>query len=253
MNGEPLIELVEVARHFGAERTLEAIDLRVLEGEFVSIIGPSGCGKSTLLRLVAGLLQPTGGAIRIGGRPPGGARREMAFVFQEPSLLPWRRVAANVELPLSLRGDPPESRRQRTDEMLDLVGLSADARKYPWQLSGGMKMRVSLARALTLAPKILLLDEPFGALDELTRDRLNEDLLRVRAQAPFTALFVTHSIAEAIYLSTRVIVLAPLPGRIAAEVAVPLGYPRPPALREDPRYLELVAHAGHALREQLPR
>lgn len=233
---------------FGNRPALSGIDLTVERGEFVSFIGPSGCGKSTLLRLIAGLAEPSEGSIRIEGLSPAKARDRLFFVFQDACLLPWRRVAANVELPLQLRGAPAAERRERVREMLDLVDLAGDAGKYPWQLSGGMKMRVSLARALSVRPGILLLDEPFGALDEITRDRLNEDLLALREKAPFTGFFVTHSVAEALFLSTRVVVLSPAPGRISADLPVPFPYPRSPGLREDPAFLRLLGLAGRALR-----
>lgn len=248
MSGAPLLVLDAVGKRFGPAAALDGIGLRVDEGEFVSFIGPSGCGKSTLLRLIAGLAQPSSGRVLVEGRTPAETRRDMFFVFQDACLLPWRRVAENVELPLELRGAPGAERRSRAADMLELVDLTSAARKYPWQLSGGMKMRVSLARALSVAPRILLLDEPFGSLDEITRDRLNEDLLALREKAPFTGFFVTHSVAEAVFLSTRVVVLSPAPGRIATVLEIPLPYPRRPELREEPAFLELLARAGHALR-----
>jgi NitT/TauT family transport system ATP-binding protein len=252
MNG-PLVRLEQVGKRFGVGApVLKDVSLTVGAGEFVSFIGPSGCGKSTLLRLIAGLTPPTAGEIAVAGAPAGKARGEAFLVFQDANLLPWRRVAANVELPLMLRGDPRAGRRTRAREMLDLVGLGDAAEKYPWQLSGGMKMRVSIARALSVAPRILLLDEPFGALDEMTRDRLNEDLLAIRQRDPFTSFFVTHSVAEAVFLSTRVVVLAAGPGRIAAEIAVPFAYPRPPELREAPEFLRLLAETSRALRAVMP-
>ena len=179
---------------------------------------------------------------------PVNAREEMFFVFQDANLLPWRRVAANVELPLLLRGDTAYHREARVREMLQIVGLEAAAGKYPWQLSGGMKMRVSIARALSVAPAILLLDEPFGALDEMTRDQLNEDLLRIRQRDAFTAFFVTHSVTEAVFLSTRIVVLSANPGRIAGVIPVPFAYPRTAELRETPEFLKLLAETSHALR-----
>jgi len=174
------------------------------------------------------------------------------FVFQDPNLLPWRRVAANVDLPLMLRGDAAAGRKSRVAEMVKLVGLEGAEQKYPWQLSGGMRMRVSIARALSVAPRILLLDEPFGALDEMTRDRLNEDLLTIRQADPFTAFFVTHSVMEAVFLSSKIVVLSANPGRVAAVVDVPFGYPRPPELRESVEYLELLARTTKLLRAVLP-
>jgi len=249
MSEPSLVRLEQVGKRFGGgPAVLAGIDLRVARGDFVSFVGPSGCGKSTLLRLIAGLIAPSEGAITVGGAAPREARDKMFFVFQDASLLPWRRTAANVELPLLLRGLPPAERRRRVDRTLELVGLSDAREKYPWQLSGGMKMRASIARALGMAPEILLLDEPFGSLDEMTRDRLNEDLLAIRARDPFTACFVTHSVAEALFLSNRIVVLAPHPGRVARVVDVPFPYPRPAELREDPAFLRLLAEVSHELR-----
>jgi NitT/TauT family transport system ATP-binding protein len=249
MSTVPLVRLENVGKRFGSgAAVLDDINLQVAPGEFVSLIGPSGCGKSTLLRLIAGLTPLTAGGIVVDGMTPINAREEVFFVFQDANLLPWRRVAANVELPLMLRGDPAMKRHKRVAAMLSLVGLGAAAEKYPWQLSGGMKMRVSIARALSVAPRILLLDEPFGALDEMTRDRLNEDLLAIRAQDPFTAFFVTHSVAEAVFLSTRIVVLSANPGRVHRVITVPFPYPRAPELRESPEFLRLLAETSHELR-----
>jgi NitT/TauT family transport system ATP-binding protein len=231
---------------------LANIDFQADRGEFVSFIGPSGCGKSTILRLIAGLTPASSGDILVNGVPPEKARQEVFFVFQDANLLPWRRVSANVELPLMLRGDARDTRRTRAKEMLALVGLEGAGGKFPWQLSGGMKMRVSIARALSVAPRVLLLDEPFGALDEMTRDRLNEDLLTIRERDMFTAFFVTHSVAEAVFLSSKIIVLASNPGRIAATIPVPFAYPRRPELRESPEFLKLLAETSHSLRAVLP-
>jgi NitT/TauT family transport system ATP-binding protein len=253
MSASPLVRLERVGKRFGAgPAVLAGLDLEVAAGEFVSFIGPSGCGKSTLLRLIAGLGAPSEGTISVAGRSPERAREELFFVFQDPTLLPWRRVAANVELPLQLRGEPADRRRERVRRMLALVGLEAAAGLFPWQLSGGMRMRASLARALSVAPRLLLLDEPFGALDEITRDQLNTDLLAIRERDPFTACLVTHSVAEAVFLSSRVIVLAPNPGRVVATIAVPFAYPRAAALRERPEFLERLAACAHALRGVLP-
>jgi NitT/TauT family transport system ATP-binding protein len=250
----PIVRLESVGKRFGqGPPVLAEIDVRAERGEFVSFIGPSGCGKSTLLRLIAGLTAPTSGTVAVEGVRPESARGEVFFIFQDANLLPWRRVAANVELPLMLRGDPRPSRRLRVREMLELVGLDTAAEKFPWQLSGGMKMRVSIARALSVAPRILLLDEPFGALDEMTRDRLNEDLLAIRQRDPFTAFFVTHSVAEAVFLSSRVIVLSANPGRVAAMIDVPFAYPRTAVMRETPEFLEKLAETSRALRAVLPR
>jgi len=249
MTNPPLVSLNRIGKRFGdGPPVLSGLDLRVGRDEFVSFIGPSGCGKSTLLRMIAGLTAPSEGELVVDGMTPANARQLMFFVFQDANLLPWRRVEQNVELPLLLRGDSPERRQQRVDHMLELVGLSAEGRKFPWQLSGGMRMRVSIARALSVAPKILLLDEPFGALDEMTRDKLNEDLLAIRQTDPFTGFFVTHSVAEAVFLSTRIVVLSANPGRISTVIDVPFPYPRTAELRETQPFLESLAKTAHALR-----
>ena len=249
MSQPPLVKINRVQKRFGSgPLVLDGIDLEVRHGELVSFIGPSGCGKSTLLRLIAGLTEASAGELVIDGMTPENARELMFFVFQDANLLPWRRVAENVELPLLLRGDATVRRRERVARMLDVVGLTPAAQRYPWQLSGGMRMRVSIARALSVAPQILLLDEPFGALDEMTRDKLNEDLLAIRERDPFTAFFVTHSVTEAVFLSTRIVVLSANPGRIAQVIEVPFGYPRPAELRETPEFLQLLATTSRALR-----
>ncbi len=249
MTVPPIVQIKNAGKRFGAgPLVLDDVSLTVDRGEFISFIGPSGCGKSTLLRLIAGLTPCTTGEIIVDGMSPENAREEVFFVFQDANLLPWRRVAANVELPLMLRRDHPVKRQERVHAMLELVGLSAAADKFPWQLSGGMKMRVSIARALSVAPHILLLDEPFGALDEMTRDQLNEDLLGIRERDPFTAFFVTHSVAEAVFLSTRIVVLSANPGRVHRVITVPFPYPRPPELRETPEFLRLLADTSRELR-----
>lgn len=244
-----LIKLQAVAKRFGPDGppVLAPLDLAIRAGEFVSILGPSGCGKSTLLRLLSGLAEPTSGAISIGGHAPGGGD-DLAYVFQDPTLLPWLNVSANVETLLRLRHVPAPERSRRRDASLELVGLASRARAYPRQLSGGQRMRVSLARALALEPRVLLLDEPFGALDEMTRDRLGEELLSIHARQRWTALFVTHSVAEAVFLSTRVLILAAHPGRIAHDLAIDLPYPRNHDTRRDPAYLRLVAEVSARLR-----
>jgi len=249
---EAVVKFSAVQKRFGTHTVLDGIDLTFARGEFVSFIGPSGCGKSTLLRLIAGLTSASSGEVTVEGQDPGQVRGSLFFVFQDPNLLPWRRVAANVDLPLMLRGDAAAGRKSRVAEMVKLVGLEGAEQKYPWQLSGGMRMRVSIARALSVAPRILLLDEPFGALDEMTRDRLNEDLLTIRQADPFTAFFVTHSVMEAVFLSSKIVVLSANPGRVAAVVDVPFGYPRPPELRESVEYLELLARTTKLLRAVLP-
>ena len=226
---------------------LAPLDLDIRAGEFVSILGPSGCGKSTLLRLLSGLAEPSSGTLSVGGHAPGGSD-DLAYVFQDPTLLPWLNVSANVETLLRLRHTPAAELARRRDAALELVGLATRARAYPRQLSGGQKMRVSLARALALEPRVLLLDEPFGALDEMTRDRLGEELLAIHARQRWTALFVTHSVAEAVFLSTRVIILAAQPGRIAHDLAIDLPYPRNHDIRRDPAYLRLVAEVSARLR-----
>lgn len=243
------VTLSHLSKRYGkGPLILDDLNLSVGEGEFISLIGPSGCGKSTILKLLSGLITATDGELVIDGMQPVNAREEMFYVFQEANLLPWARVLGNVELPLRIRGDSKERRRTRAEEMVKLVGLSHAKQQFPWQLSGGMKMRVSIARALSVRPKILLLDEPFGALDEMTRDQLNEDLLQIRQSDPFTAFFVTHSVAEAVFLSTRIVVLSADPGRIAEVIEVPFGYPRTAELRESNEYLHLLAMATRALR-----
>ncbi|MEY4488792.1 MAG: hypothetical protein RIQ79_1300 [Verrucomicrobiota bacterium] len=244
----PFISLHSVTKRFGdGPPVLENLTLDVAAGEFVSLIGPSGCGKSTLLRLLSGLTPASSGTISIDTRAPG-LSDELAYVFQDATLLPWLNVAANVETLLRLRRVPSAERVRRRDSALELVRLTAKARAYPRQLSGGQKMRVSLARALALEPRLLLLDEPFGALDEMTRDHLGEELLAIRERQQWTALFVTHSVAEAVFLSSRILILAPHPGRIAHDFPVNLPYPRNHQTRRDPSYLQLVAEVSARLR-----
>jgi len=226
---------------------LAGLSLTAAPCDFVALLGPSGCGKTTILRLLAGLTQPTSGSLTIDGLLPATARDRLAFIFQEPTLLPWLNTRRNVELPLRLRGLPAAERATAAEELLRRVGLGSALTLYPRQLSGGMKMRVSLARALTRSPGLLLLDEPFSALDEITRNRLNEDLLRLREAVPFTAFFVTHSVAEAVFLANRVVVLAAQPGRIVEEIPVPFAYPRTAALGESADYHRLVARTSAAL------
>ena len=226
---------------------LAPFDLSVAPGEFVALLGPSGCGKSTLLRLLSGLVDPDSGSIIVDGHPPDRGDG-LAYVFQDATLLPWLRVDANVETLLRLRRVPAAERGRRRDAALSLVRLADKARAYPRQLSGGQKMRVSLARALATEPRVLLLDEPFGALDEMTRDRLGEELLAIRERQRWTALFVTHSVSEAVFLATRVLVLAPRPGRVAHDLRIGLPYPRNHDTRRDPAYLRLVAEVSARLR-----
>lgn len=249
MPAPPIVDFRDVAKRYGdGPLVLERISFGAQPRDFISLIGPSGCGKSTALRLLAGLSPISSGTLTIDGRPPTDAAAELAFVFQEPTLLPWLTVAHNVEVPQQLRGIAAAERAATRRRVLDLVGLSDKAAAYPRQLSGGQKMRVSIARALALAPKLLLLDEPFGALDEMTRERLNEELLAIREQAEWTAFFVTHSVAEAVFLSNRIIVMAANPGRIHAEVAVPFAYPRTADTRLGRDFHELVAHVSRLLR-----
>jgi NitT/TauT family transport system ATP-binding protein len=253
----PAISLHGVSMVFGAGqadgqvRALQSVDLDIGSGEFVSLIGPSGCGKSTLLRLIGDLLQPTDGVIQVNGKTPRQARlsREYGIVFQQPVLYDWRTVTQNVLLPLEVMNVPLEERRARAARWLQLVGLTEFADRYPWELSGGMQQRVSIARALSFKPAVLLMDEPFGALDEMTRERLNRELLNVWSGTNTTIVFVTHSIAEAVFLSDRVVVMSPRPGRIEAIIDVDLPRPREAATRDAPRFFELVAEVRHHLRE----
>jgi NitT/TauT family transport system ATP-binding protein len=247
----PEIQFRAVGKRFASASApvLEGIDLSVERGEFVSIIGPSGCGKSTLLKLVAGLSPCSSGEIQVNGMTPVNAREIISFVFQDATLLPWRTVQKNVSLALELEGRTREEIAATTDKLLQLVGLEHVAGHYPRQLSGGMKMRASIARALATKPQILLMDEPFAALDEMTRDRMNEELLRLRAEHHWTALFVTHSVAEAVFLSSRVIVLAPHPGRVAQDLTIDLPYPRTSDMRESKEFDELVNRTSKLLRE----
>jgi NitT/TauT family transport system ATP-binding protein len=245
----PQVTLSGVSKNYGSSPpVLQQIDLTIAKGEFVSLIGPSGCGKSTLLKLISGLTNATSGTILVDGMTPVHARETVSYIFQDATLLPWRTVTSNVGLGLELEHISREVRKQKVQSLLELVGLTHVARAYPRQLSGGMKMRVSVARALAIKPRLLLMDEPFGALDEMTRDRLNEELLRLRAEQKWTAVFVTHSVAEAVFLSTRIIVLAPSPGRIAQEIMINLPFPRTSATRESPPFESFVTAVSRALR-----
>jgi len=228
---------------------LQDIDLAIEPGEFVSLIGPSGCGKSTLLRVIGDLIPPTSGTVTVNGKPAPRARadHDYGIVFQDSVLFDWRTVAKNVALPLEMLGWERARRKRRVDDMLALVELEGFGDHHPWQLSGGMQMRVAIARALAFSPALLLMDEPFGALDEMTRERLNMELLRIWDASLSTVVFVTHSIAEAVFLSTRVVVMSARPGRIAAIVDVDLPSPRAAQTREEPRYFELVTRVREAL------
>ncbi|WP_194860643.1 ABC transporter ATP-binding protein [Dietzia sp. SYD-A1] len=223
-------------------RALEGVDLRVGAGEFVSVVGPSGCGKSTLLGLASGLAEHTDGYMQTG-------TDRVGYVFQDATLLPWRTVAQNVEMLAELDGIGKTERRRRAQEAIDLVGLSGFERSLPRELSGGMKMRVSLARSLTLEPELFLFDEPFGALDEITRQRLGDELLGLFAAKRFAGLFITHSVSEAVYLSTRVVVMSGRPGRIIHSVEVPFDVPRDPEVRYSADYINLVGEVSQALEE----
>jgi NitT/TauT family transport system ATP-binding protein len=232
-------------------RALDDINLQIGSGAFVSLIGPSGCGKSTLLRLLGDLLAPSAGTIRVNGRSPREARlaREYGIVFQQPVLYDWRTVVQNVQLPLEVMHVRADERRRRAAALLELVGLTEFAGRYPWELSGGMQQRVSIARALSFRPSVLLMDEPFGALDEMTRERLNRELLTIWSETSTTIVFVTHSVAEAVFLSDRVVVMSPRPGRVETVVDVDLPRPRETSTRETPRFFELIAEVRHHLRE----
>jgi NitT/TauT family transport system ATP-binding protein len=254
-NGQVAVRLADVEMVFpvkGGEPTaaLTGIDLEVAQQEFVSLIGPSGCGKSTLLRVVADLVTPTAGSVEVNGKPAHQARldRDYGMVFQAPVLFDWRTVEANVRLPLEVIGYPKDQRAALVREKLELVELGGFMGHYPHQLSGGMQQRVAIARALALQPSLLLMDEPFGALDEMTRERLNAELLDIWQQTETTVVFVTHSIPEAVFLSSRVVVLSPRPGRIAETIEVDLPYPRDEVTRELDRYYELVTEVREALR-----
>ena len=252
------VELVGVGKTFGsgadAVRALESIDLAIEPGGFVSMIGPSGSGKSTLLRLVADLTQPTEGRVLVEGRPPRQARlgRRYGMAFQEPVLMDWRNVEANVELPLEVAGVAAAQRRARVRDLLALVDLAAFAERFPWELSGGMQQRVAIARALASEPALLLMDEPFGALDEMTRERLNQELADLAARLGTTVLFVTHSIPEAVFLSDRVVVLSARPGRVIDIVPIDLPRPRTGETRSSARYFSLVTIVRDALRRADP-
>ena len=234
----------------GPVEALKGVDLTIARGDFVSFIGPSGCGKTTFLRCIAGLEHPTGGTLEVNGLTPDAARRARAYgyVFQAPALLPWRTIGANIRLPLEIMGVPKAERMARTERVLSLVGLDGFARKYPWQLSGGMQSRASIARALSFDADLLLMDEPFGALDEIVRDHLNEALLELWARTGKTVCFVTHSIPEAVFLSTRIVVMSPRPGRIADVIESPLGRERPLEIRETPEFLEVARRVREGLR-----
>ena len=249
------VEISSVSKVFNegsadAVHALSDIDLAIEPGEFISLIGPSGCGKSTLLRLIGDLLQPSAGTVTVAGKPAHQARldREYGMVFQAATLLEWRSVLKNVELPLEIMDVPRAERTEKAKRMLDLVQLGDFHDHYPWQLSGGMQQRVAIARALSFEPSILLMDEPFGALDEMTRERMQAEVLDIWAKTGTTVVFVTHSIPEAVFLSTRVVVMSPRPGRIADVIEVPLPQPRDTDTREADAYYEKMTEVREALR-----
>jgi NitT/TauT family transport system ATP-binding protein len=238
----------------GPVHALKGVDLDIGKGEFVSFIGPSGCGKTTFLRCIAALETPTGGELTVNGMTPENARQARAYgyVFQAAGLYPWRTIAGNIKLPLEIMGFSKAEQKKRVEQVLELVDLAGFGGKFPWQLSGGMQQRASIARALSFDADILLMDEPFGALDEIVRDHLNEELLKLWARTGKTIGFVTHSIPEAVYLSTKIVVMSPRPGRITDVIDSPLPKERPLDIRDTPEFLE-IAHrvreglrAGHA-------
>jgi NitT/TauT family transport system ATP-binding protein len=256
-----VVSLKSVTKDFArGVRALQEIDLEVRPREFISLIGPSGCGKSTLLRIIGDLVQPTAGEVVVNGKQAHQARldRDYGIVFQDAVLYDWRTVAKNIALPLEMLGWDRARRAARVGEMVQLVELAGFEDHYPWQLSGGMQQRVSIARALAFDPPLLLMDEPFGALDEMTRERMNMELLRIWEDSGSTIVFVTHSIAEAVFLSTRVVVLSPRPGRITGIVDIDLPQPRNMDTREQERFFELVTEVRELLRtgdrsgEELP-
>ena len=242
----PEIEINHVSMYYQTGSTevlaLKDVTVDIKKGEFISLLGPSGCGKTTLLRIMADLLQPTQGTVKISGSTAKEARlaQKYGIVFQSPVLYDWRKVRKNVTLPLEMMKVPKAEQEKRVDELLELVGLSKFKDKFPWQLSGGMQQRVAIARALAIEPEILLMDEPFSALDEFSRERLNEELLSIWTKIGNTVVFVTHSIPEAIFLSDRVFVLSPHPGRLSKIVEISLPRPRTAAMRESPEFYQLI-------------
>lgn len=254
MENRVLIKIESVSKHYGAPRdgvlALREVSLDIRAGEFVSLIGPSGCGKSTLLKMIGDLLAPSAGRITIDGHTPAEARRARAcgIVFQSPTLMEWRNIARNIALPLEIVGVPRREREQRAAELLDLIRLRDFAMRYPRELSVGMQQQVAIARALAYRPAILLMDEPFGALDEMTRERLGQELLDLWQRARVTVLFITHSVGEAVMLSDRIGVLTPRPGRLARVIEIDLPRPRTHDTRDLPRYTELVHEVRAALR-----
>jgi NitT/TauT family transport system ATP-binding protein len=240
---DSLLDFSNVAMQFpNGTIALSGVDLTVNRGEFVTVVGPSGCGKSTLLRIASGLEKASEGVAAV-------KTDRIGYVFQDATLLPWRTVADNVELLAELNGQPAKERKIKAQEAIELVGLAGFEKNLPKQLSGGMKMRTSLARSLTLEPELFLFDEPFGALDEITRERLNDELLRLFVEKQFAGLFITHSVSEAVYLSTKVIVMSGRPGHIVDTFDVPFPMPRSPEIRFEAEFGKLVGEVSHALRE----
>jgi NitT/TauT family transport system ATP-binding protein len=257
LTDQSVVQLQGVDKVFGggdqpATTALEGIDLAIRAGEFVSLIGPSGCGKSTLLRIIGDLIAPTRGTVVVNGKPADRARRDRDYgmVFQAPVLFEWRTVEDNVKLPLEIQGADSAKRTARAREMLELVELGDFLGHYPYQLSGGMQQRVAIARALAFEPAILLMDEPFGALDEMTRERMNSEVLRIWERTGTTVVFVTHSIPEAVFLSSHVVVMSARPGRITKVIDIDLPRPRNEDTRETRRYFELVTEVREALRRR---
>lgn len=254
MMAAPVISARDVSLTFptadGPVHALKGVSLDISPGDFVSFIGPSGCGKTTFLRCIAGLETPTGGTLTVNGMTPDQARRARAYgyVFQAPGLYPWRTIAGNIALPLEIMGFSRPDRAERVARVLDLVELGQFGGKYPWQLSGGMQQRASIARALAFDADILLMDEPFGALDEIVRDRLNEALLALWAKTGKTIGFVTHSIPEAVYLSTKIVVMSPRPGRITDVIDSPLPRERPLEIRDSAAFIEIAHRVREGLR-----
>jgi NitT/TauT family transport system ATP-binding protein len=254
-NAGTALELRGVTKSFGRGDgptiALQDVSMDMAEGEFVSIVGPSGCGKSTLLRIVADLIEPSGGTVRVNGKTARRARedRDYGIVFQTPVLYEWRTIARNIQLPLEVMGYGADERRERARQMLELVGLEGFDQHHPWQLSGGMQQRVSIARALAFSPSLLLMDEPFGALDEITRERMNMELQRIWMETATSVLFITHSIPEAVFLSDRVLVMSSRPGRIDYQCDISLPRPRTEATREQDDFF----YHGREIRSHLRR
>ena len=248
----PQIEFAGVDKRYSNGRlVLSGLNISVAKGEFVSFLGPSGCGKTTILKLIAGLTPPSDGTVRVDGMTPKDARETVSYIFQDATLLPWRNVLQNVGLGLELERVGKDRRAKKTAELLDLVGLGHVAKAYPRELSGGMKMRASIARALITRPAVLLMDEPFAALDEITRTRLNDDLVALKCSLGATVVFVTHSVFESVYLSTRIVIFAPRPGRAVAEISVDAPLPRSAEFRMSPGYAEKCRETSLALHEAM--